>query len=205
MDREMSKYFSICWDDTPEGANAFALNKPKVSDREIISLLEGKSSLPFEFRLKKVTEKEDGLAISDSLEGLQQVWVDYLPNCEAWPLMSERLKKVIENNLTGEEGIDWIAAIVNGKGEQRKYFVLRFTKKLDVLDTERTMFVPGTDVIIRPCFSLAKVCRYSIFHKGDAYEFLWKITPGIYVNEKLKKAIQKEKLTGIAFEKTYVV
>jgi hypothetical protein len=200
----MSKYFFLCGKDAPAAASAFAVNKPKIARHELIEQLEGKTTLPFEFELKKLTEKDDGLAISDDLDELKQIWVDYQSNSEAWPLMSERLKTVIENNLTGEEGIDWLTAIINGKGERREYYVLRFTKKLDVLDIEHTMFVPGTDAVIRPCFSLAKICRYSIFHDELSYS-LWKITPGIYVSEKLKKAIQKEKLTGIAFERTYVV
>lgn len=105
--------------------------------------------------------------------------------------------------MTGEEGIDWITARINGNGENRDYYIPRFARMLDVLDMQKTSFVQGTDHIIRPFFSLTKINNYSIFNRPSSHN-LWKITSGIYVSESLKRAIGKEKLSGIYFEKIFV-
>src|SRR5690606_17983105 len=140
---------------------------------------------------------------SNDLSDLKEIWLDYQPNSLAWPLMSERLKSVIEANLTRNEQIDWIECKVKNGNEERLYFILRFNKMLDVLDMQKTMFVQGTDHIIRPVFASSKISSYSIFSKPSSHD-LWKITSGLYVSDALKKAIQKAKLTGIDFEKTTV-
>lgn len=87
---------------------------------------------------------------------------------------SENLKTVIVKNLTGNEGIDWIKAVVKTIDERLVYYIPRFSKLLDVLDTQKTMFVQGTDRIIKPVFSLSKIEKYSVFHRPAAYN-LWKI------------------------------
>ncbi len=186
-------------DSTPV-ASAFAPEGTRLA-HELISEIDGVSEMPFEFSLVKLTKEGDGLIRSSDLSEIKELWIDYLPNSLAWPLFSERLKVVIEENLSGNEGINWIRAKINGGGEQRIYFILRFSKMLDVIDVQKTMYVRGTDRIMKPCFSIDKVEKFSVFHK-PAHHSLWKITSGLYVSEKLKKAIQKKKITGVNFEKT---
>ena len=198
----MSKYFSLNWKHKPELASAFALQETKLN-HELIPILDDKTFLPFEFELRKVKEGKDGLIISNNLAGLSEIWLDYQPNSLAWPLMSEKLKSVIEKHLTGNEAIDWIQAVVNANGEQRAYYIPRFKRKLESLDRERTKYVPGTDQILKSCFSLSKINKYAIFHDELTHN-LWKISPFLNVSEVLKKAIQKEKLTGLDFEKVSV-
>lgn len=67
--------------------------------------------------------------------------------------MSERLKSIIETNLTRNEKIDWIQCKVKNESEEQTYFIIRFNKMLDVLDMQKTMFVQGTDHIIKPVFA----------------------------------------------------
>lgn len=118
--------------------------------------------------------------------------------------MSTKLKSIIELNLTGNEGVDWISAILKGNNEVKTYYIPRFSKLLDVFDMQKTKFVPGTDHVIMPFFSLTNVAQLGISHQTLPGN-LWKITSRIYVNEKIKKGIEKEKLTGITFEKVRVV
>lgn len=198
----MSNYYLLSGKNSPKVASAFAPEGTKLA-HELIPELGNVNELPFELNLIKLTAGKNGLIESNELSDLKEIWLDYQPNSLAWPLMSEKLKSVIENYLTGNEGIDWISAIVKAPNEQRTYYIPRFSKMLDVLDTQKTMFVQGTDRIIRPVFSLSKIGGYSIFHQPSAHS-LWKITSGLYVSEALKKAIQKEKLTGLDFEKTSV-
>lgn len=74
----------------------------------------------------------------------------------------------------------------------------RFSRKLDVLDENRTTYADGTDFIVMPVFSLDKISEYSLFHNpGD----FWQITLGMYINEDLMNAMKKEKLTGVGFSR----
>ena len=198
----MSSYYFLTWKHKPEIAGAIYAVENQVS-LELIPQLEGKTTLPLDFQLKRVKEVKDGLAIDNNLTGLNEIWLDYQSNSLAWPLMSERLKSVIATNLTGNEAIDWITCNVKNGNEERPYFILRFNKILDVLDIQKTLFVRGTDSIIKPVFAASKVGAYTIFTTPSSYD-LWKISSGIYVSEFLKKEIQEQKLTGLDFEKTLV-
>lgn len=186
----------------PRVASAFAPEDTKLA-YELIEDLNDVNVLPFELRLFKLSDTKGGIAKSPDLKDLDEIWLDYQPNSLAWPLFSKRLKSTISKCLTGNEGIDWIEAKVNSNEEARIYYIPRFSKVLDVLDKQKTIFVQGTDRIVKPCFSLSKINPYNIFHQPSAHN-LWKITSGLYVGESLKKSIQKEKLTGINFEKILV-
>lgn len=198
----MSNYFLF----TPKNASymtsAFAPEDSKLS-YELIPELDSCNELPFELKLVKILFGKKGIILNDDLTGMENIWFDCEPSSFAWPLMSERLKALIESYLTGEEGADWIQAIVKYNEERRKYYIMRFAKKLDVLNMQETLFVEGTTDVFCPVFSLAKIRNYTVFHRPTSYN-LWKIPSGIYINESLKKAIQKAKLTGTYFEKVSV-
>ncbi len=162
--------------------------------------------LPLDLEMKTMLETRNGLVVKPELDYVEGTVADYQPNSMAWPLMSEKMKDVITRNLTGEEGVSWVKAPIVFKSNnidlRLTYYVLRFTKKLDVLDKEKTSYVPGTDSVILPRFDKEKVASLTVFNKSS---FLWEFPPGFYVSEKLKKELQKEKVTGIAFEKASVV
>lgn len=199
----MGKYYLLSWKEGKDPlASAFA-PKGSKADHELIKELSGIDELPFELNLVKLDVEKNGLVESNELIGVKEIWRDYQPNSLAWPLMSEKLKDVIDSNLTGKEGVEWINAIVNGNGEQKKYYIPRFKNMLDVLDQDKTMFVQGTNHIIRPVFSLSKIKELHLFSKPSSHD-LWKITSGIYISEVLKKAIQKAKITGVDFDETLV-
>ncbi len=200
----MEKYYSLSWKDRREPlASAFAPKGTKLA-QDLIPELNGRSNLAFDLSLVKLSSGKNGLIESNDLTDLKEVWLDYQPNSLAWPLFSERLKFVIEANLKGNEHIDWISCNVKNGNEERPYFIIRFNKMLDVLDMQKTMFVQGTDHILKPVFAASKISSYNIFTKPSSHD-LWKITSVLYISEVLKKAIQKAKLTGIEFEMTSVV
>ena len=178
----MNNYYFFCWKSVTQVASAFAPKGTKLA-HELIEDIEGMNELPFELELVKLTETKTELIKDKDLNGLDSIWFDYQPNSLAWPLMSAKLKLIISDNLTGKEGISWITAKVNGNGENRNYYIPRFEKMLNVLDEQKTMYVKGTDRIIKPIFSAEKISNYSVFHKLSAYN-LWKITSGLYVSEK---------------------
>lgn len=200
----MEKYYLMsAKDERGSSASAFAPEGTKLA-QDLISDLEGIHQLPFELNLIKLDAGKDGLIKSNDLTDIKNVWKDYQLNSMAWPLMSEKLKSVIEANLTGKEEVDWIIVVVNGPDEQRTYYIPRFNKRLDVLDVENTMYVPGTNHTIKPVFSFSKISEYNAFTEPSSDNNLWKITSAIYISESLKKAIQKENLTGVSFEVTRV-
>lgn len=63
----------------------------------------------------KLDVGKNGLIESNDLSDLKEIWLDYQQNSLAWPLMSERLKSIIEANLKQNEQIDWIECkVING-------------------------------------------------------------------------------------------
>lgn len=131
-------YYFLAEKIIPSTAFAYASGETPLS-HELISNVKGMHELPFELELKKVVSTKIGLRVNNDLSDVKYLWIDYQPNNLAWPLMSEKLKAVIERNLTGKESIDWITTNVNGKGEGRKYFIPFFNKKLDVLDYAKNL------------------------------------------------------------------
>ncbi|MFH6987914.1 imm11 family protein [Flavobacterium collinsii] len=199
----MSKYYFLSWKHKAQVASAIYEIEDQ-NDYELILELKGKKSLPFKFDLKRIKEVKDGITIDNNLDELEEIWLDYQPNDFLWPLMSERLRSVVQASLAGNEHIDWVDCKVRKGNEERTYYILRFNKILDVLNMEETSFVNGTDRIIRPVFSYSKIKDYSIFTK-PSFQDLWRIPSALYISEKLKKEIEKEKLTGLDFSKVPVV
>jgi hypothetical protein len=196
----MQEYYFLAEKLKPNTAFAYTKGDTPLS-HEMIGDVIRRIELPFELFLRKVTIGKGGLQVSEDLSEIKHMWLDYQPNNLAWPLMSEKMKDVIAANLTGKEGLFWVKAIVNGGKEAKAYFIPRFSYKLDVIDENKTIFIAGTAYIVRPVFSYAKVKNYSIFF---APQECWEITSSLYISDALKTAIQKEKLTGLDFEKTSV-
>lgn len=192
----MKKYFLLGFEDSSISAIAYTEGPPPIS-YELLPELQGKDKLPFDFVLRKAISLKNGLNIEENLIGIKNLWPDYLPNCLAWPLMSEPMKTLIEEALTEEDDISWIKAIIKNNSEQKTYYILKFNKKLDVLDINKTAFVPNTELIIKGYFSLQKIEQLSLFHLPNN---LWEITSGIYINQKLKEALRKRGLTGLSFD-----
>jgi len=133
----MNSYYFLSWTQCKQVACAFAPKGTKL-DHELIPEL-GVKDLPLGLELVKLTVEKNGLVQSNDLSGLDSIWLDYQPNSLAWPLMSEKLKSLVSDNLTGKEGIIWITAKVNDNGEYWKYYIPHFERMLDVLDELKTV------------------------------------------------------------------
>ncbi len=170
------KYYYLSWIDNrdvkaaraPEGTLNF----------ELADIMKCNEELPF------VLDLEDDAEL-----------LDYQPNTIAWPLMSEKLKNVISENLTGKEGLSWISAQIKHKGAMFKYFIPRFAYKLDILFDSKSIFA-GKDFVVKAHLSLTKVRDYSFFPLPDL-----PFTSRNVVCEELKKKIESHGLSGINFEK----
>ncbi|MBT1689002.1 hypothetical protein [Dawidia soli] len=69
-----------------------------------------------------------------------------------------------------------------------KYHLSRLGDQNDVLDSVKTKFVEGSNIMILPYYSIAKVEGLALFG-----------VPGMFWE--MKNALQSAKLTGVKFEK----
>lgn len=195
----MTDYYILA--DKIKSKTAFADADIGVPSHKLIPDLIGKTEVPFNLFLRCPVKKDGKWEMSNDISHLKHLWLDFQPNTLAWAIMSEKMKSIIEKFLTGKECIVWMEIKINGNNETRIYYLPRFEKELDVLDFEKTKFVKGTNHIIIPCFSLEKIKNYGLFYKPQMF---WEVAGGLYVSEQLRKAMEKEKLTGIDFERTSV-
>lgn len=199
MVKNKKKYFSLDLANSVTGPVAYAPENALLS-YELIDVLNNENRIPYDLKIKKVTESKKGLIVNEDLESLDVIWEDYLPNNVGLPLMSGKMKSIIENNLTGNENIDWLTCDVWANDIIKTYFVLRFNVPFDVLDKDKTKYIKGTELIMMPCFSTLKIVNYSVFPKPTTDD-LYRISINLYVNEDIKKAIENENLKGIDFGK----
>lgn len=144
---------------------------------ELIGALRESEVMPFDFTLKALTVKSDGIP---------------------WPLFSEKLKNLIEKMLTGKEGLKWISCNICCGKETRTYYIPHFIEELDVLNKDKC-FYSNNGGLIKPAYSSLKIKDYSIFPK-PAMNDLWQITAAICISDKVKNALMKANISNIAYE-----
>lgn len=114
----IDKYFSLCGKNSTIGTSAFAPKKEQFRFTKIKEL-KGINTLPFDLKLVKLSFKEKGgYTVNNELSGIKRIWLDYQPNSMAWPLFSKELKNIIDENLTGNEGVTWISCNVFSEKEK---------------------------------------------------------------------------------------
>jgi hypothetical protein len=174
---------------------AYALTVPEISLGAEVGLLGDKDQFPNEMGLFSLVKRSGTFVRSPDLSKVDTLWLDFQPNQFGWPLMSEALAEIVKQHLTGEEGIGWFTANVQANGESRIYHIPRFSRKLDVLDLEKTNISPS-GIFAVAYFASSKIARYAMFH---CYYYRSGITASLVVNEALMDALQKAKLTGMQF------
>ncbi len=192
----MNAYYLLSGEDSHESV-FFEATKIGFPVYELAEAIEGLEELPFTFSLRKVRKGRSGLVFSDDLSSLHELWLDLPPNSFALPLMSERAKSLIDRELTGNEGVEWVKSIVTYQDVSHRYYVPRFRAKLDVLDIGQTIFVPNTDHIIKPVFSFEKIRNLSVFHVPSQR---WPIPSVLYINDAVRSILLENKITGASFE-----
>jgi len=192
------KYYWLTWS-TGYDTNAPVAYAPEdaLLAHELLPKVIELEKLPFNLKLESVNIENNGLSRLGYLKSNHQP-ADYQPNSLAWPLMSGKMKEIINGLIKGNEGLKWIKVNVQGRECVYSYFIPIFTKKLDTLDYKNTLFVPNTDHIIKAVFDYEKIKQYEIFH---GHSPLWQISPEIYISERIKKELLNNQITGIQFEK----
>lgn len=170
---------------------------------ELIGALRESDVMPFDFTLKALMVKSDGIHYSNDFSRVETIWLDYQPNSLAWPLFSEKLKKIIEKMLTGKEGLKWISCNICCGKETRTYYIPHFIEELDVLNKDKC-FYSNNGGLIKPAYFSLKIQDYSIFPKPSMNN-LWQITAAICISDKVKKEIVKSKISCINYESILIV
>ena len=199
----MSNLYSMSWKDDCKTPDYSIFPKEKVGPSyELIPLLEGKNQFICSCCFKKIVVGKKGLVYVEVTEN-DPVWTDYPANSFAWPIFSEKFMTLIGENTSDEDKIDWINLQVEHFGITRSYYILRFNKLHDIIDSKNTLYVENTDLIIRPCFRAEAFEKIQIASIPTSHN-LWKITSGLYVSERLKNTIMKHKIKGLEFSKARI-
>ena len=193
----MKKYYSLYPKENKEGASAF-LSDDVTMPCKIIHDSDGLLQLPYDLTLYCISVTHDGLQISQDFSGLKEIWLDYLPNNQAWPLFSSQLKKCVDTCLTGQEKLQWIRCHVVYNHEVRNYYIPMFHEQFDILDESKCIFA-GNGRIIKRVYSQSKIQKYSIFPIPNMDNW-WEILPTLFVSDDIRKNIKKANLTGVALE-----
>ncbi len=174
----------------------------KLADEKIIPPLEVdefiKQNRRFPCNLVLVQRLITKNGITNSNNVPEKEFCDYQYNQFAYYLLSERLKNCIEENKGSKDFFSWINVSVSSETETRNYYVPIFESIPDVLDSKLTTRVPASNAILVPCFASEKLEGHNFFPIESSFGVLPR---GIYVSEKLKKELQKQKFDNIKFEK----
>ena len=160
---------------------------------ELISKIVNRNSLPFSLELHDV-------AVIDKLEKgeLSDKFYDYQPNSLAWPVMSEKMRSIIVQHLTGLEQIKWKEVTIDGYTRSKLYYIPVFTSELDTLNVAESIIIPSSGIVLNPCFNREKVKKYAMFHGHNKF---WNVTTQVYVNEEIKKDLQNSNLKELSFSR----
>ncbi|MCM1177260.1 MAG: hypothetical protein NC308_07205 [Clostridium sp.] len=116
---------------------------------------------------------------------------------DVMPLMSSRMKEIIESELKGTEHVRGLRACINGKTETYQYYVPMFCQELDTLNREKTRYTDEEkEWIIQPCYRKDAIPEYAMFHGPYSY---WQLTEVLHVNNEIRKKLKKAGITGISF------
>ena len=163
---------------------------------KLIDLMVDRKHLPFSLELHNII-------VASSIErgDISDNFYDYQPNSLAWPLMSEKMKTILESNLTGNERVNWKTVMIHGKTVSKIYYIPMFMDNLDTLDINETVFVPSSGIVLKPCFDSRKIKKYSMFHGHNRF---WQISTQIYVNEEIKKSLLLAGINELCFNPIWI-
>ncbi len=199
----MSIYYMMSGKHMRQGASAyFPFGSQPIY--ELIDELTLSEKSPYELKLVKLSFRKGEMEVSSDLSGIDHLWTDYLSNNLYGPLLSARLRTIIDKNLTGNEGLKWIDVVVDGCDEKRTYYIPKFTKVLDVLNEAETSYYGHDGRIAIPAFSANKINHYSVFYNPSNYK-IPQIPSCLYVNSNIKNTIIENNVLGVTFEKISVL
>ena len=143
--------------------------------------IESNRRFPFQYRLSPKM----------SLDG-------YIADDLGVPLFSEQARNIIDELMTGEEGIEWYEVPVVQSRNQYRYFAPKFTRTLDILNEDSSLYGMNKSILIKAVLSTEKIKEYSIVPivgSSEAFFFPTRIA----ISDRVKKALEKARVSGISF------
>lgn len=121
-------------------------------------------------------------------------YADYLSSDLGGRLCSEKLKDLIDQNISDNDDIQWLDVNVIDDQKCKKYYFLHFPKNIPVINKDRTIF--AGNMVVKVVLDTQLVSHLSIFTLPD------EVGRTLFVSEKLKKIISKNNITGVSFSKS---
>jgi len=121
--------------------------------------------------------------------------------CVGWAnMVSVNLKDLLQSLIGDKEYLEFLPVqAVSEEYGNKVYYIMHFKKIFDVIDKERTIYVPNTDSIIKPWLDYQKVKDLSIFNSRP-------IINDIIVSSRVRKEIVNHKLNdGLDFMPVYCI
>jgi hypothetical protein len=169
----MDNFYFVSWRDAANDIVAYA---PKGMIGSIAeSQITKTNELPFPLTIEK------------------DAWLDYLPNSLGWPIMSVVLKDLIDNRIYNNNILEWINIIIESPKSKRTYYSPRFTKNLDFIDEEKSIFA-AKNHLVKPVLSRQKIGNLELISLSGL-----KIGIRIIISNRIKEEILTKKLTGMIF------
>ena len=123
---------------------------------------------------------------------------DYIADDLGVPLFSEQVRNIIDELMTGEEGVEWYEVPIVQSRNQYRYFAPKFTRTLDVLNEDSSLYGVNKSILIKAVLSTEKIKEYSIVPivgSSEAFFFPTRIA----ISDRVKKALKKARVSGISF------
>lgn len=174
----------------------------EMNTSELIKLFSNVDEVPYQLNLTVCTKDRKGLHYSENFSLLDEVFPDYLLQLYVAPLLSERLKQIIENGCTGNEHIKWIKIPVKAGNDVKNYYQPMFLVPLDVIDESNSRYIiPGDKSTIIPCYSLQKLEKFNVFYMNPYISNidLWKLPTHINISDSIVKEIKAQGIKGLIF------
>mgnify|MGYP001673373634 FL=1 len=115
---------------------------------------------------------------------------DYIADDLGVPLFSEQVRNIIDELMTGEEEIEWYEVSVVQSINQYLYFAPKFTRTLDILNEDSSLYGVNKSILIKAVLSAEKIKKYSIVPivgSSEAFFFPTRIA----ISDRVKKALKK--------------
>lgn len=173
----MNSFFYVHFNEKDNGGLAFSIGVP---DRAMISL---KSIQCGELSFKLMNGEVQ----------------DYLANDLGLPLMSEKLKGLL-NEFEVNKNMIWKQVFVIVEGSRISYFMPCPSYSIDVIDTQKTIFIDGPlgKRILKAYLSREKIQSLNYFPISES-DITW------IVSDRVRKKIRQMKVSGIDFTQAQVI
>jgi hypothetical protein len=120
------------------------------------------------------------------------VYADYLATDWGCRLCSEGMRKVLDEQASEHDQLQWLPVDVYEGNEARKYHVLHFPFQRDVLDRQKSLIYG--ERVVKPVLSASAAAGFSVFtYKGAG-------SLSLFISEPVADALRASKLTGIQLD-----